>query len=442
MNPIHGKEPAQQKDLTFSDAWAQLLESSPDLKVEQSKILSAKAKYTRADLLTPSNPELDLNYTRGNRQLSRVYSTDPLSLVQKDRMDLNGYELGISQELEISGQRSLRKKIAAMEVDQARYRYRSRVHALHGLLRESYYGKSALEDVVEHLEEHVQHLQWLRSRLGRNFRDPRLGTYVGTALSADLMQLKAEKNNVSLRLIEYDLQLKKLLGLNASAKLTTQPLSTFPFPQLPPLEEISRDARDSHPGLMAAKQGLEGAEFSLDLEERKSYPNPTFYLYGGNQVAGNSSLSPGIVGPQSEKETYFRAGMSIPLPLVDSNQSGKEMARADLVKKEANYNKILLTYESEIASAYRSYNEQIKLLSEMKSILKRLENNRTSLANALLRRRISYFEFWSEHERWHGLLTAYHNKTLAALQSLAKLETLTARSFTGEPLKIPEPDED
>jgi hypothetical protein len=47
------------------------------------------------------------------------------------------------------------------------------------------------------------------------------------------------------------------------------------------------------------------------------------------------------------------------------------------------------------------------------------------LENALMTRRISFFEFWGEHERYHNLFQTMVEARMKAYNSLTKLELLT-----------------
>ncbi len=437
---LEGKDqdPPRNAEGTYispDQALQRMIEKNPEVQILRAEVEVARAHRQKSQLLLPANPRLDLSATDGRRKLASVIDGSINNSTFKNEQGISGYEVGLQQEIEIAGQRGLRKEATRSEVEATEKRFQHQILLLSGQLRRVYYHRSSFFDISEHLKEHLQHLQSIRARMGTTFRDPRLGAYVKSAIEADIATLESETAEAQIAYLKADQQLKQMIGLDPDAVIRTEEVDAMQFRALPPLQTFREATMGQRHDLQAAQKEMDMRKSLLALEQRKLFGAPTLYLYGGRTTFGNSSLNSTVIGPQSERETYIRAGITIPIPVVDTNAYGKREADARLVASENELERMTRQALGDVTDAYQRYSEKYHLLPDIMHASERLHTNRAALAEALLRGRISYFEFWSEHERLHSMTLLYHSTFLDTLDALSDLEIMSGIPLSPQGLK-------
>ena len=409
----------QSARLSKEEALRMLQANNPDLAAARAQILRYRGEQTRVSPVLPDNPHMELNYRTGSRTESPLIDTNRNLVLPGEGQRIRGYEGGLSQEFETAGQRGLRMEIAGNGIEGAKIEL-SRVELkLIGMFRLRYYAHSARGEMVEHLSEHRRFLRNIRSRLGTNFRDPRIGPYALTAFDTDLTALDADIQKQEIAWMENLMNLRRL-GVVMSRETATDDYQTFVFPDPTPDERILTLARENNFDLRLSRLELQSAETSVDLADRTVFPNVTAFAFAGHEIYGDASLSPSL--SVSERNDYIRLGIRVPIPVVNRNQGEREIARARVEIEKARSEKARLEAESGAVYALEKYSAQIKLIREMSGKLKAAESSLGAISEAFVSRRISYIEFWSEHERWHDIHIRYLETYLSTLDSLTDLE--------------------
>ncbi len=410
----------EARALSFQEAWEMVKERNPDLQLARSFVLRAKGEQTRASVILPDNPYLELNYRNGNRAQSRTISPDLYGFYGSESQNSYGTELGISQEFEVAGQRSHRMDAARLGLDVAGSDLKKLELDAFSRLRLYYFGYSARLEILEHLKGHQVSLRGIRRRLGNNFRDPRIGPYAIIAFDTDLVTLDGEIQKQQILALENERSLR-FLGIDAGEKIAVPDFESISLPPAPEAGRAVESAKKNSLDLKFAELSVSAAESGLELAQSEAYPNVTLFFSTGRDIYGNSSISPNV-GIPSERNDFVRFGLRIPVPVVNRNQGGREIARANLASQKIKLDRVQRELEFSVKSAVEKYRLRLELLAEMKANLRAAEQSLSAISEALIQRRISYIEFWSEHERWHDIHIRYLDTFINALEYLGQME--------------------
>jgi outer membrane protein TolC len=408
--------------VTLENLWGQALANGPDLRIAISEIRRARAAAIGAGRLLPSNPEFEGSITNGDRKQAQI--VDPAAGIQPHiaSQSVSGYEAGISQEIEIAGQRGVRKRIAELSLESARIGYSKRLFEIRSHLREHYYRLSLSRDMEEHLQEHIEVLGTVKKRFGPNYRDPRLGGYVLTAISVDSARMRSEKSDWTTAKIEAESALRVMTRFNG-ADLRVTDAHELPLPSPPACREIVSQFTDENPESRSLELGAKIAELERSLANRNTAPNATLFAFAGKRTVGGD-IFPTPIGPPNEEESYLRAGIRIPIPLFNTNRSDREKAKAIQDASEAKRDAIVPTHKMRLSNLCDRYATLSGIALEIRKTDQDSHTYLDQMMNALLNRRISYFEFLTEIEKWHDLKNRYYETVIEAIRTLGEMETL------------------
>ena len=123
----------------------------------------------------------------------------------------------------------------------------------------------------------------------------------------------------------------------------------------------------------------------------------------------------------------MRAGIQLPLAFL-----GPERQNSTIERQKAEKARVELEAETsrsalQLEASYRNYESFRAQYLQMHNFLIRAERFFPALEQALMGRRITYFEFWGEHERYHSLFQKSLDVRLNAARALSELELLTGR---------------
>lgn len=415
--------------LSFQEAYEKALRISPALMEARAKITGAKARQKQTELILPSNPHLSLIYGDGTFSQGANFSGATTDLLSAGDAKTHSYEVELRQEIPVTGEQSNRRKAAKTDVAITEERLRIERLNLKNNLRILYYRRSALNEMNEELEHHIEHLGVIRRRLGANYRDPSLGDYARTAFFADLSAIQLHKSQIESEFRRADIRLKSFIGLNANQLLDTDSLDDSSFPKLPPADTLTTLMMKNHPEYRLAKLQRRRAADEREVQESRRYSNPSLFIQGGEAVQRNSSTAPTVGGPSSERERYVRAGITFSLPVVDNNESGILEAKAMEKAGDARIDMLERTLHASLDEAMVRYTKSIGQIRQLTSAMQKLETHHHRLSQAFVQGRLTYLEFWSEHERWHSTLELYHANNLEALEARAALEYLIGQDL-------------
>lgn len=278
------RELTLQEALTLADA------ANPSLKAKQAQLAAAEGVQTDANALLPSNPQLSLDQTRR--------AVPQAGFGSETRRE---WSAGISQTLEIAGQRGHRRDAAAAALSALRSEIEEARRSARTSASERFHRVLALQQRLA-----------LEAEAGKLFDDTaaaiqkRRAAGEDTKLDANIATVEAERARNQLALAQEQL-LDARCELAATLQLPPASLPqavgelTLPQNKLTPGELMA--AVDAQPRLRALLDRENSASAKLRLEQANVYPDVTVGLNVGRE------------GPNDGRERLTTVTVSVPLPL-------------------------------------------------------------------------------------------------------------------------------
>lgn len=297
----------------------------------------------------------DLEVSRGRLRQARTYPLNPELIVDgdagrakgrgddNDRRGVGGGSIGISQAIEIRGQRGLRERGAESEVARSEW-----------LLRDGE------RQVVADTTRAFGDLLVAQERLGLAQDAVALATRLketadtlaqaGSVPELDALRAEVELRRASNRVTldgasvgTATRSLAFLTGAPAQAELRASgPLLLDPVPGS--LDELLATARVQRPDVKAAEAAVASATASVALVRAERFlPAVTASVSYGEAVDFDST----------NRRVLF--GLSVPLPLWNRREGDLAAAEAEVRKQEALRDGLLAQIEREVATAYQQF---------------------------------------------------------------------------------------
>lgn len=332
---------AASVDVTLAQAIDQALERNLGLTVSRRDVEISQGRLRQARRY-PFNPELGLDGDIG-RATAREDS---------DRRGVGGGRVGLSQVIEIRGQRGWR--IAGAEADLARVEWAAR---------------DTRREVIAETTKAFSALLVAQDRLALSQEGVNLATGLKSTVdtlveSGSVPEVDAVRANVELRRALNRLTLDEaaansaarslalLIGAPANAAVRAAgPLLIEPVPQT--LDDLLRFARANRPDLRAALAAVENAQASLRLIQAERFlPSLTLSASYGEALDFDST----------SRRALF--GVSIPLPLWNRRDGDLRAAEAEVRKQEALRNRIVAEIEKEVTTTFPQVIAATKVVDE------------------------------------------------------------------------------
>lgn len=415
--------------LTYKNALKQVIETSPEVHIQSLYFQKEVKVLQQSSSLVQTSPEIELSYEKGKTQYPIGYFD---TIPSAEEMKSQSYEIGIKQQLEINGARQLRinestsrKAIAEKLLELEKLQARSR-------LRQDYLSISIHKEMMDHLNEHVIRFVRMRSTFGNGYFDRRLGNYTMTALDMGITSLKASLTETSTEHDKSILEMKRQLGLlnsesNNNTNIEIEDFQTIPFAELPDKNTLISDAKN---GLMVLlnQDRIDAESAAQQIANRKILPFVELFAATGKRNLGNYS-SVSFQNNVAERENYFKFGLRIPIGLWGAERYESNIKEIDQKIAEQQLLQLQDRLTSQIINEITTYESQRQSFNELHRSFRKSEPLLHALESALIARRITYFEFWSEHERLHEILARMGQTRLDAAATLGRLEILTGKTL-------------
>lgn len=294
-------DPASARDVTLAGLLAYADRHSPVLVVARSTRSRAEAAHAGASQLLPSNPEVSL--AAGPRFGQGGTAVD--------------FTVGLTQELEIAGERGVRldaadrlRDLTNAEIEEIRWAVHCDVHAtFHRALVER--ERVLLVERVVAFQEEVLRVVERQTAAGET-----------AALSLRLAQAEVAQARQVLvgaqqALLASRIRLAQLAGWPAARP--PSPAGAIDAPRDPPPEDrLLALARRRLPSLRAGTARIREAQARAAVADREVWPRPSVgveYVHEGSPSNDGSEIVMGV--------------LSIPIPTFQTNQGPRASARAD-----------------------------------------------------------------------------------------------------------------
>lgn len=376
---IHLTESAGVQAVTLEQAVNMALENNRELAAFRKRLDEAKGDLTKASYIVPSNPVVE-------SFIDNRYNP-------RDRESHIDYEISLSQEVQVFGQRGKGISVAEKNVEKVEADIESLEWKVTADTKRNFYEVLTLKEVLEVRRIILE----LFNKLLKAFQT-KYEAGSATVLevnSVKIQQVKAENDylNAKSKYVSSLSNLKLLLGLSQEDPLDITGELRHKQVQVE-LDGLMETAQKHRPDLRALKLEEERIKREINLLKSQRIPNPILSGFFGREEANDR-----IVG----------GAVSIPLPVIDRKQAELQKTRA---QRDAAWLKIegkILQIKKELESAYQTFVSAQGGLGVYEGILSEIEDSLELneltyregkedfigfllLQNNLLEAKVSYFE--------------------------------------------------
>jgi cobalt-zinc-cadmium efflux system outer membrane protein len=321
--------------LTLADAIRLARQNSPHLR-------GANAVYDRAEAATRTagayiNPSVEV--FEGKQAARQVRNPGAPGLLQ---------HYAAYQTLEIPSERKARKRAAELARISTRYAAETVQFGVVAEAKHAFYGVLRQREEVRQALENLGLVQDLRRRVEVEVSTGEKGRLELTRAEAELARANFMVSSARINLVNAMAQLRVAIAAPASANLDPEG-SLEPPVKLDTLDQLRAKVLQIHPALEQARTDVEQAQAVLTHERTLRIPQPTFF--------GEFERQPDL--------TFWRAGVTIPVPIWNRRQGQIAESQAAIRQMEADRDRRTLEINAALERAYEQYqlaDEQTKSL--------------------------------------------------------------------------------
>lgn len=311
--------------LTLDQALAMSHANSPRLKQAEANVAAARAGIKTARAYTNPNVEVF-----AGRQYARPIATPGVpGLLQ---------HYAGSQAIEIPSERSARRRVAEHTSEASRWAGQGMLRSVDADTRHAFYEALRRREAVAHAVESLRLVSDLHRRVTVEVNTGEKGKLELTRATAELARAQFAVTSAQLEYAQAIANLRAVIAAPAEVNLNPQG-ALEPRLTLPSFTDLRRNIFQSHPALLQSAQEQQAAKASLDQERALRIPRPTAFAEFENQ--------PDL--------RYWRAGVTVPLPLFDRRRGQIEEAKATIARTDAVQEQRQLEITAALERSYEQY---------------------------------------------------------------------------------------
>ncbi len=351
--PARGQVESEGR-LTLQGALEQALRKNPELQVIRKELGVVRGTLTQAETYR-LNPALELEGSGGQSR----NTDDPV-----EHRTIGGFSVGLSQVIEVQGQRRIRTEIAAANLGQTEWNIRD---AERRILADVMWAFAKLLEAQERLklaEETVALAEETRETARKQLEAgevPRLDLLrADVELRRVLTRQVAEKRRVAAARKNLNLR----LGRTPDAPLRAE--GPLLLPETPgPRSELLQRALELRPDLKAAEAGLQSSRRRVSLVRAER-------LFPEVEVALRYEEDRDF----DQRDRRVVLDLTIPLPLFNRRQGELEAAFGEELRQEAQIALVRARIETEVAIAFEQFQSSQQIVEQyVQRILPEQEQN-------------------------------------------------------------------
>lgn len=337
LNPAHIPDPPISSSPAFTLEQALQMAHANSPRLREAGALTAESKAAVQTARAYSNPSLEVFQ---GRQYSRPIATPGVpGLLQH----YAGY-----QQIEIPSERSARKRAAEHASQASTWAERAVVRSVDADARHAFYEALQRREEIGHAKENLQLVSDLHRRVTVEVSTGEKGRLELTRATAELARAQFAVSSAQLQYASAIAHLRAAVAAPADLELNPQGELEARV-TLPALRELRDTVLQSHPALMQTSEEQSAAKAALERQRALRIPQPTAFAEFENQ--------PDL--------RFWRAGVTVPLPLFDRRRGQIEEAKAVINRTDA----VLDQRKLEINAALERVYEQYQLADQQASSL-------------------------------------------------------------------------
>jgi len=309
--------------LTLEDALLQAERLNPRMRVAESQIQLSEAGVVTAS----ARPNPDAIYLGGHQNLRLPSGAS--GLLQ---------HWGYNQLLEWKSVRRNRIEAATRVREASVYGLEEARLELRGAVKQAFYGVLRRRSEIDIAEETLKLVEDLQQRVQVQVDVGEAGRLELTRASSEVSTAETFLRSAQLRERAAMTELRALMGGGASDQIRVQG-ALDPAVDIRNIEEIRQTALRLHPALARAEAEIRSAQARLATEKALRVPQPV--------VVAEYEQMPDL--------RFFRAGISLPIPLFNRRQGPIGEATAALAQANAVASALRLDISSQVERAFDQY---------------------------------------------------------------------------------------
>ena len=323
--PLHYGPAGAHEALTLDQALSEAQRNSPKLRGAAAGIQRAQAATITAQSYT--NPSVEMYQ---GRQYARPIATPGVpGLLQ---------HYAAYQTVEIPSERAARREVARSAVLSSRFGHQGLLLSVVAEVKQAFYTVLRRREEVSHTQENLQLVEDLRRRVAVEVDVGEKGRLELTRAEAELARARFAVRSAQLELANSIALLRVSIAAPADASL--DPIGTLEARiKLPPLTELRERVYATHPALAQTRADIHTAQAQVNEERALRIPRPIAFAEFENQ--------PDL--------RYWRAGITVPLPLWDRRRGQIAQGKAEVAQSTATLTQRQLELTSSLERAYEQY---------------------------------------------------------------------------------------
>jgi cobalt-zinc-cadmium efflux system outer membrane protein len=388
--------------MNMDEAVQEALKNNPDLQEARQERIAAQGKLDQAALLLGSNPVIEGTSSK------KKYTEDA------GGEEFKNYEVRVSQEFEIAGQRGLRKDAAEKGLEKTEQEIRNMERILVAEVKDAFAQALAARRKKDLAEETAKLQEELYTFAEVKFKAGEVAALEMNLASVELGKAKRDLLQASREERAAILALQALLGLKPDGAFTVQGELPAEVPTVPAKEGLKQLAASRRPDIKAASADVESSKSAMRLAGRSAFPN--FTLSGFVE--------------RDERANITGLALSVPLPLFNRNQAQRGEARARAEQANIRQASLDKAIDRELEDAYASLvtaAEELGLFK--KEILDKALENLDLMNLSYKEGKIGFFEVRLAQKDTLDAQLSYLDSQLRAQLAINALEKATGGSL-------------
>ena len=243
-----------------------------------------------------------------------------------------------SQTIEIPRERRARKKAARFAIERSRAGEQVTALSVVADAKHAFYNALRQREEIQHAEENLQLVEDLRRRVEVEVQTGEKGRLELTRAEAELARAQFAVRSAELEYANAIANLRVTIAAPADANI--DPQGEFePRTLLPPLQGLRKQVLDAHPLIAESHANTQAAQATLERERALRIPAPVAF--------GEFENQPDL--------RFWRAGVTIPIPLWDRRRGQIADARAAISQSAAVLGQRQLELVAALERAYEQY---------------------------------------------------------------------------------------
>lgn len=387
--------------IDIEEAIELVINQNLELAAERKKLDKAEAKLIKFSQLFPSNPKISSKLASRNSPEKRT--TD--------------YNVVLSQEVEIFGQRQKRMQVANKNIESVKFQIKDRERKIVAEVKSTFYKTLVNQEIVKLQSQAVNIFKRLLNATQERYKAGDIAALELNTIQIQyglarqkFLEAKNDLQNILLNM-KLLLSLEKEDSLNLVGELNYKPFK-------PNLNELLNSAFDYRPDLKTLELEKERANSEIVLHKAGIIPNPELSGFFQREEGSDD-----IVGGK----------ISISIPLWNRKQSELKYARTakDVagISIEHKHKQI----QNEVESAYRSFLttvESVKIFDN--EIIPQVDENLELNEIAYREGKIDFVDFLTVQKNLIETRTAYITTLLNYNNAIVNLEAVSGIRFRKE----------